>query len=160
MGYTPQTLSEQQKAQARENIGVGAEGGGVFVATYGTTTSAEIEAAYQAGKNVLCRNGNYTAVLLARRSASSYSFGTVTFASNNRIMSYRFNCESDTWSTVQTSSPDSSNQVTSISESSTNLQYPSAKAVYDFAPVLTAPDGSKWQLNVSNSGVVSSTKVT
>lgn len=160
MSYTAQTLSEQQKAQARENIGVGTEDGDVFVATYGTTTSAEIEAAYQAGKDVLVKYSYYVARLCIRGSATMHTFATTMYTSGNAARTYRFICSSDTWTNVQIDVEQISSKVTSINASSTDTQYPSAKAVYDFAPVLTAPDGSKWQLNVSNSGAVSSTKVT
>lgn len=59
--YTPQTLTEEQKSQARANIGAGQP---VFaVNVTGTVddnytadkTAAEIEAAYQAGRTIVCR---------------------------------------------------------------------------------------------------------
>lgn len=59
--YTPQTLTEEQQAQARENIGAGQP---VFVVNITATlddnytadkTAAEIEAAYQAGRTIVCR---------------------------------------------------------------------------------------------------------
>ena len=59
--YTPQTLTEEQKSQARQNIGAGQP---VFaVNVTGTVddnytadkTAAEIEAAYQAGRTIVCR---------------------------------------------------------------------------------------------------------
>ena len=63
--YTPQTLTEEQKSQARTNIGAGQP---VFVVNVTTTldeqggevytadkTAAEIETAYQAGCEIVCR---------------------------------------------------------------------------------------------------------
>ena len=59
--YTPQTLTEEQKSQARTNIGAGQP---VFVVNVTGTvdnnyttdkTAAEIEAAYQAGRTIVCR---------------------------------------------------------------------------------------------------------
>lgn len=59
--YTPQTLTEAQQAQARTNIGAGQP---VFVVNVTSTvddnytadkTAAEIEAAYQAGRTIVCR---------------------------------------------------------------------------------------------------------
>lgn len=60
--YTPQTLTEEQKAQARTNIGAGqpvfavnvtkvSQGGGYTA----DKTAAEIEAAYQAGRTIVCK---------------------------------------------------------------------------------------------------------
>lgn len=56
--YEPQSLTDAQKAQARENIGalaaddidVDSIGSNVFVADYDTTTFAEVKAAHDAGK--------------------------------------------------------------------------------------------------------------
>lgn len=59
--YTPQTLTEEQKSQARTNIGAGQP---VFAVNVTPTpydnytadkTAAEIEAAYQAGRTIVCR---------------------------------------------------------------------------------------------------------
>ena len=60
--YTPQTLTEEQKSQARTNIGAGqpvfvvnvteVSGGGGYTAD---KTAAEIEAAYQAGRTIVCK---------------------------------------------------------------------------------------------------------
>lgn len=60
--YTPQTLTEEQKSQARTNIGAGqpvfavnvtevSEDGGYTA----DKTAAEIEAAYQAGRTIVCK---------------------------------------------------------------------------------------------------------
>lgn len=51
--YDEQDLTEEQKAQARENIGATAPE--VFVAEYGVTTYAEIKAALDANKVVLVK---------------------------------------------------------------------------------------------------------
>lgn len=63
--YTPQTLTDKQQAQARTNIGAGQplyvvnvtmhhdeQGRGVYTAD---KTAAEIEAAYQAGRTIVCK---------------------------------------------------------------------------------------------------------
>lgn len=60
--YTPQTLTEEQQAQARTNIGAGqpvftvnvteVSGSGGYTAD---KTAAEIEAAYQAGRTIVCK---------------------------------------------------------------------------------------------------------
>ena len=49
--FVEQNLTEEQKEQARENIGAI---GNVFVAEYGKTTYAEIAAAHKEGKAVFC----------------------------------------------------------------------------------------------------------
>lgn len=68
-----------------------AGGGGVFIATYGTTTSAEIEEAYQAGKAVYCRNGTSIAQLVLHQNASAVAFWA---AQGNKL----YSCVSDVWS--------------------------------------------------------------
>ena len=46
----------------------------VFISTYGETTCAEMEAAYQAGKLLVMRNGNLTAPLFKRLSENQFMF--------------------------------------------------------------------------------------
>ena len=46
----------------------------VFISTYGETTSVELEAAYQAGKLLVMRNGNLTAPLFKRFSENQFMF--------------------------------------------------------------------------------------
>ena len=60
--YTPQTLTEEQKSQARQNIGAGQPVFAVNVTEVGGSggytadkTAAEIEAAYQAGRTIVCK---------------------------------------------------------------------------------------------------------
>lgn len=53
-----------------------ANSGGAFTATYGTTTSAEIEAAYQKGKAVFCSYSNKLIPLVVRVSATNHQFYT------------------------------------------------------------------------------------
>lgn len=75
----------------------GGGGGGtdeVEWVTYGTTTSAEIEAAYQAGKIVCCEKDGYVYTLVWRDSATHHVFSLLY----NRTR-YSLICTSDTWST-------------------------------------------------------------
>lgn len=63
----------------------------VFYATYGTTTTAELEAALTAGKAVYCKNGAYVARFLRKNGAAT-----------RHVFGYRDNeylCESNAWST-------------------------------------------------------------
>lgn len=46
----------------------------VFIATYGTTTSAEIEAAYQAGKTIYCKDDNWIGQYADRISSNKFIF--------------------------------------------------------------------------------------
>lgn len=64
----------------------------VFYAVYGTTTTAEIEAALTAGKAVYCKNGAYVARFLRKNGAAT-----------RHVFGYRdteYLCDSDTWSTA------------------------------------------------------------
>lgn len=64
----------------------------VFIATYGTTTSAEIEAAYQAGKWIFVNANGMIGSLMRRSSATSFTF---VCGAN------RYDCVSDAWSSQQ-----------------------------------------------------------
>lgn len=75
----------------------------IFIATYGTTTSAKIEAAYQAGKAVLCLYGDYNevGVLYARVNASRHMFVTVSYYTNygyNQGLMRNIMCNNNSWS--------------------------------------------------------------
>lgn len=66
----------------------------VFIATYGKTTSAEIEEAYQAGKAVYVKKGLILGELRKRNSATSHFFHIL---SSNIYQS--ISCDSDEWLT-------------------------------------------------------------
>ena len=74
-------------------------GGGVFIATYGTTTSAEIEAAYQAGKVILCVKDTLTYLMTYRQSATVHNFTTLTAInlSTTSMRGYHLKCTSNAW---------------------------------------------------------------
>lgn len=105
---------------------------GVFVAVYGQSSSAEIEAAYQAGKEVILKHGYMVARLRQRLSTTSHIFATTVILNQSALMTYQFFCSSDQWSSSTLSGELSANKVTSIGESSTDTQYPSAKAVFEY----------------------------
>ena len=92
-----------------------------YYAVYGTTTSAEIEAAYAAGKKLYCRKGDAICPLYERYSATNHCFYRGGF--------YIY-CISNKW-TEQCPYELSTNKKVEINEKSTDDQYPSAKAVYD-----------------------------
>ena len=67
----------------------------VFWATYGTTTSAEIEAAYQAGKLIACSYNDKVYIMYARASSAAHIF--ISFVYGN--MRYVLRCLSNSWDT-------------------------------------------------------------
>ena len=72
----------------------------VFIATYGTTTSAEIEAAYQAGKIVVCVYNGSVYYLNRRMSETRHIFSTIFPTSISASMSSylrKIACISDVW---------------------------------------------------------------
>lgn len=73
----------------------------VFIATYGTTTNAEIEAAYQAGKPIIAiYPGKFLQYNIFQRShANSHKFST--FALNGKV--FTIQCVNDVWSDGQNS---------------------------------------------------------
>ena len=106
----------------------------IFVATYGTTTYADITSAINAGKAVFCkRSGSPQLYTLAFTSSASYSFNYLGGDFINKATCSSSSVWSDTNISLQ-----KFNLVTSISSSSTDSQYPSAKCVYDFINALTA----------------------
>lgn len=109
----------------------------VFCATYNSTTAAEIGNAYSAGKLVVCVYSNrvYT---LSEKDATYYYFDSIYRLSDKWI---RCKIADDSWGTGSDSAQNANNKVTSISASSTNSQYPSAKAVYDFVKALADANG-------------------
>lgn len=101
----------------------------VFVATYGTTFYSEITNAYEDGKAVFVKyvNGIYPLVGV---NSNYVSFCGVS----GTIVNY-ITCNSSSvlgWSVASSyTAEQTSNKTTSLSSSSTNTQYPSAKCVYD-----------------------------
>lgn len=64
----------------------------VFWATYGTTTSAEIEAAYQAGKTIMCRYQKYIYTMIFRNDAQTHYFYVYSGDDYRHIQ-----CHQDAW---------------------------------------------------------------
>jgi hypothetical protein len=100
----------------------------VFKAIYGETTYEEIKAAYESGKVVHCDYESFCYVL-SRLNKDAVYFETTMMTTNYVIYC---NANTNKWSTLNTFLEKSTNKVTTLSESSTDNQYPSAKAVYDF----------------------------
>lgn len=68
----------------------------VFWCTYGTTTSAQIEAAYQAGKLVMVIYNSIVYQLTYRGTSTSHTFGAAKTQTASTI--YTVDCASDVWS--------------------------------------------------------------
>ena len=64
----------------------------IFWAEYGTTTSAEIESAYQDGKEVCCVRSNRIYYLVYRDSATKHDFHCPALGNG-----YRISCDNDSW---------------------------------------------------------------
>lgn len=136
--YVEQTLTEEQKSVARRNIGVSeaieeaiaeipAPESSVFEAIYGETTFEEIVEAYNAKKHVLCIWNDRVYNLSAVTST------LLNFSCTKDSVIYIASCKNDNvWGNLQYNVEHVRNKATTISASSTEAQYPSAKAVYDF----------------------------
>ena len=73
----------------------------IFIATYGTTTNAEIEAALDAGKVVFLHvNGNFTAVPFTRKAGTYIHIFTIA-TGNVQVTQYK--CQNNKWSSTQLS---------------------------------------------------------
>lgn len=70
----------------------------VFIATYGTTTNAEIEAAYQAGKAVfLHANGNLPIVPFTRKVGT---YIHIFNAATSNVLMTQYKCQNNNWSST------------------------------------------------------------
>lgn len=104
--YTPQTLTDEQQKQARANIGAGqpvfvvnvtevSEGGGYTA----DKTAAEIEAAYQAGRTIVCKTqARFLIVdmpvelpLVSRNQGRVFSFAVDQLLGKNAIVAITVN---------------------------------------------------------------------
>lgn len=70
----------------------------VFWATYGTTTNAQIEEAYQAGKEIVMNYDGRVYQLVSRASSSSHTFGCVYYNTY-----YQAGCALGSWTNTSTS---------------------------------------------------------
>lgn len=100
----------------------------LYLCTYGTTTYAQITSALSAGKLPVCFYDSKEYVYVGLSSTNRYTFCSQLF-DTQRYVSVN---SSDSWGTGTNNFEVTSNKVTSLSSASTNSQYPSAKAVYDF----------------------------
>ena len=98
----------------------------VFKAVYGTTTIEEVTEAYNQGKVIHCDYNGMCFVL------SAFNGGQAFFTSLSANYSTRLELKSDSrWAISYFTMEENKNKVKTISSSSTDTQYPSAKAVYE-----------------------------
>lgn len=118
--------AEQSAKLAQLSERVDELGQPIFKAVYGETKIEEIIAAYESGKVVHC-DYNGLCYTLAR-----ISNGEAFLTANIGMFTYRLQCSANgIWAPNAYSLEIQSNKVTFLSSSSTDTQYPSAKAVYD-----------------------------
>lgn len=131
---------KQDKLTAGSNISIvnnviSATGGGggeavqeIFDVTYNTTQFADIYAAAQAGK--VCRlilNGEiYFLTKFGLNSALFWHIGT------GGVRKFAACSSDNVWQSANANVQTTASKVTEITDTSTDVQYPSAKAVYDF----------------------------
>ena len=137
--YVAQTLTEAQKQQARTNIGATAPE--IFWATYGTTTSAEIDAAVTAGKQVLVFDGGWVYTYAGKDTGYHYFFGVVGNITYRRI---QVQISTSGWARHAIAVQGSSDKVQTIEGNETSeSKYPSTKAVAGFAVRSLTASGKK-----------------
>lgn len=135
-GYVPGALNPAQKITAEQlKEYFGQE---VFVATCNVTTYAEVKEAYDAGKVLLCRNpqAGYFG-LLSFITDEAATFSSIHADTKKSMTVWAFG----KWDIGFLKLERESDKVTSIDNSSTDTQYPSAKAVYEFGKSLTIEGG-------------------
>ncbi len=112
----------------------------VFLAEYGITTFSEIQAAIRSKKVVIVHDNDYNEMYyfqsLEGHDDQWYNFICYGFNFNIKLIRCIIHAsdESTEWEYVTDLS-----KVTSISQASTDTQYPTAKAVYDFVQSSTQP---------------------
>lgn len=104
----------------------------VFVAEFNITSYADVQTAYNAGKTIYClytdTSNNKYIMWLNYVTQTYFDFYS---SKNGDLYITRCNSTGNTWELGYFNLEVVSNKVTSISSSSTDTQYPSAKCVYD-----------------------------
>lgn len=92
----------------------------VFLATYGTTTSAQIETAYQNGLVVCTKYGNQIYTLCMRESGSVHNFSSTSKYEDGDVYISVIRCTNSVWSTVATVIPASASDIPAATSDLTN----------------------------------------
>lgn len=126
-----------------------------FEAIFNVTTSEEIEAAYQGGKTITMNNNGVIYYLRERVNSQFFVFTTAPYYLDifQEINIYTATCNNSSWSMATTKAEPISNKVTIIDANSTNKQYPSAKAVFDYVQNNSGGGGSGADL-LNENGVI------
>lgn len=123
----------------------------LFYCTYGTTTYAEITTALSAGKLPVCVYSDRFYKYDLKSPTDRHTFNA-NYADTLYTISVPAN---NTWSAGSTQFEITSNKTQSITSSSTSSQYPSAKAVYDYAQAkLPAVTNDKYLHTNSSTGAL------
>lgn len=130
--YIPDTIARKQELTelSAEVSGLSEEMANkqdVYVAEYGVTTREQIKAAWEANKHIVCVYGNKLYNLANYGDVYDIYFACVYYSVELLMLSVAGN-----WSRKTLDFEGQSNKVKTINEASTDTQYPSAKAVYDF----------------------------
>lgn len=125
--YTAQSLTDEQKSQARNNIGATAPE--VFWAEYGVTTATEIVAAFNAEKIILVKQAGFV-YLYSGEDDTNYNFSCSYASIQYRLV--RLNKNNNSWSVATNGVQITSSRVSTIAGNETNTAlYPNTKAVAD-----------------------------
>ena len=101
----------------------------IFLATYGTTTSAQIDAAMAAGKSVICHYGNRQYQISSyATTAATITFSCVYASSSYYLVLTR---STDVWSNNTDNLQNTYYRVSSWGETPSNSKYPTEKLVKD-----------------------------
>ena len=119
-------------------------GSDLFECTYGTTTYTEVSQAISNGKLPYVRSGNY--ILIASNFTTSYVRFGGSYSGTNYYASLT---SANVWSSGTRNLENSSNKVTTISSSSTDTQYPSAKCVYDVISAITTSGLAEFKVTLT-----------
>lgn len=138
--YLPTTTSWSHSETRMALYSDLADNSDIFWVTYGTTTGAQISAAIEAGKAVYLKQNHRIFPLVSYSSGGTYHFA---YGYSNSFYTYSLSPQGE-WSysekycatqnyvdNVVSYKEDKINKVTSVSSSSTDTQYPSAKLLYD-----------------------------
>ena len=107
----------------------------VFKAIYGTSTYAEVAEAYAQGKVIHCDYDGYCYVL------TSFVGGIAWFVSVVTHTIKMLYLDAKGWNKATYYAENTGNKVTTIDANSTDVKYPSAKAVYDLVQQSGTPSG-------------------
>lgn len=114
----------------------------MFEATFGETPFADLWNAYQSNKHVVVRDGKFV-LSLVRADETLISFSAIN---NENVYSATCNSSNKWQQGAVFQAEKATNKVTSLSDKSTNTQYPSAKAVYDAIQQSGVGGNSHWVL--------------